>query len=379
MNATPAAPQVTHVIFRLDYGGLENGLVNLVNRMPADRYRHSIVCLAGYGAEFRRRIRRDDVEIVSLDKQPGKDPAAYARMWRILRRLRPTIVHTRNLGTVDMQWVAAAAGVPRRVHGEHGWEASDPCGRNPRSLRIRRACRPVIHRYVPMSQDIARWLETDVGVASERIRQAYSGVDTIRFQSALARGTADHSTRGVRIGTMGRLDPVKNHASLLRALRAILDRRPDLEPLLRLIIVGDGPLRPSLEAQARTLGLAGHVEFMGTRDDTPEIMRTLDVFVLPSLNEGISNTILEAMASSLPVIAARVGGNPELVVDGVTGLLYEADAQEGLERGLLHYLDDPARRRLHGQAGRERVLASFGLDAMVQRYMDIYDELTCAA
>jgi sugar transferase (PEP-CTERM/EpsH1 system associated) len=379
MNATPAAPQVTHVIFRLDYGGLENGLVNLVNRMPADRYRHSIVCLAGYGAEFRRRIRRDEVEIVSLDKQPGKDPAAYARMWRILRRLRPTIVHTRNLGTVDMQWVAAAAGVPRRVHGEHGWEASDPCGRNPRSLRIRRACRPVIHRYVPMSQDIARWLETDVGVASERIRQAYSGVDTIRFQSALARGTADHSTRGVRIGTMGRLDPVKNHASLLRALRAILDRRPDLEPLLRLIIVGDGPLRPSLEAQARTLGLAGHVEFMGTRDDTPEIMRTLDVFVLPSLNEGISNTILEAMASSLPVIAARVGGNPELVVDGVTGLLYEADAQEGLERGLLHYLDDPARRRLHGQAGRERVLASFGLDAMVQRYMDIYDELTCAA
>jgi sugar transferase (PEP-CTERM/EpsH1 system associated) len=323
MNATPAAPQVTHVIFRLDYGGLENGLVNLVNRMPADRYRHSIVCLAGYGAEFRRRIRRDDVEIV--------------------------------------------------------WEASDPCGRNPRSLRIRRACRPVIHRYVPMSQDIARWLETDVGVASERIRQAYSGVDTIRFQSALARGTADHSSRGVRIGTMGRLDPVKNHASLLRALRAILDRRPDLEPLLRLIIVGDGPLRPSLEAQARTLGLAGHVEFMGTRDDTPEIMRTLDVFVLPSLNEGISNTILEAMASSLPVIAARVGGNPELVVDGVTGLLYEADAQEGLERGLLHYLDDPARRRLHGQAGRERVLASFGLDAMVQRYMDIYDELTCAA
>ncbi len=379
MNATPAAPQVTHVIFRLDYGGLENGLVNLVNRMPADRYRHSIVCLAGYGAEFRRRIRRDDVEIVSLDKQPGKDPAAYARMWRILRRLRPTIVHTRNLGTVDMQWVAAAAGVPRRVHGEHGWEASDPCGRNPRSLRIRRACRPVIHRYVPMSQDIARWLETDVGVASERIRQAYSGVDTIRFQPALARGTAEHSTRGIRIGTMGRLDPVKNHASLLRALRAILDRRPDLEPRLRLIIVGDGPLRTSLEAQARTLGLAGHVEFMGTRDDTPEIMRTLDVFVLPSLNEGISNTILEAMASSLPVIAARVGGNPELVVDGVTGLLYEADAQEGLERGLLHYLDDPARRRLHGQAGRERVLASFGLDAMVQRYMDIYDELTCAA
>ena len=376
MNGRAQPPLVAHVIYRLDYGGLENGVVNLLNRIPAVRYRQAIVCLAGIGQEFRRRIRRDDVEVVSLGKRPGKDPAAYGRMWRVLRRLRPTIVHTRNLGTVDMQWVAVAAGVPRRVHGEHGWEASDPRGLDPHSLRIRRACRPAVHRYVPMSRDLAHWLQAAVHVRPSRIRQAYNGVDTERFRPA----TPVESAGGVvRIGTVGRLDPVKNHAALLRAVRTILDQRPDLDAALRLTIVGDGPQRGALESLAGELGLLRHVEFTGTRDDTASILRNLDVFVLPSVNEGISNTILEAMASGLPVLAARVGGNPELVVHGETGLLYEPDAADGLAAGLQRYLDEPGLRRAHGSAGRRRAQENFSLDAMVQRYLDIYDELTCAA
>jgi len=182
-----------------------------------------------------------------------------------------------------------------------------------------------------------------------------------------------------RIGTVGRLDPVKNHAALLRAVRMILDQRPDLDAALRLTIVGDGPQRGALEALAGELGLLRHVEFTGTRDDTASILRNLDLFVLPSVNEGISNTILEAMASGLPVLAARVGGNPELVVHGETGLLYEPDAADGLAAGLQRYLDEPGLRRAHGSAGRRRAQENFSLDAMVQRYLDIYDELTCAA
>jgi glycosyltransferase involved in cell wall biosynthesis len=108
-------------------------------------------------------------------------------------------------------------------------------------------------------------------------------------------------------------------------------------------------------------------------------MRTFDVFVLASMNEGISNTILEAMATGLPVLAARVGGNPELVVPDVTGLLYDPADGEGLTAGLTHYIDEPALRDAHGRAGRERVLANFSLESMIQRYLDIYDELTCAA
>lgn len=379
MAAPSRPPLVAQVLYRLDYGGLENGVVNLVNRMPADRYRQAVVCLAGFGAEFRRRIRRDDVQVVSIEKRPGKDPAAYLRMWRTLRRLRPAIVHTRNLGTVDMQWVAVAAGVRHRVHGEHGWEASDPRGLSPRSLRIRRACRPAVQRYVPMSRDLAEWLQSAVHVPPSRIRQAYSGVDTERFRPPTSAEHASREAGIVRIGTVGRLDPVKNHVSLLRALRSVLDARPGLAATLRLSIVGDGPQRAGLESLARELDLEEVVGFTGTRDDTAELMRGFDVFVLASMNEGISNTILEAMASGLPVLAARVGGNPELVVNGVTGLLYEHGAPEGLVAGLLRYLDEPGLRASHGRAGRERALAEFSLDSMVQRYIDIYDELTCAA
>ena len=106
--ATP--PLVAHIIYRLDFGGLENGLVNLVNRLPANRLRHAVICLAGFNPVFRDRIKRPDVEVLSLDKRPGKDLGAIARLWRQLRRLQPAVVHTRNLGTVDMQWIAAAAG-----------------------------------------------------------------------------------------------------------------------------------------------------------------------------------------------------------------------------------------------------------------------------
>jgi sugar transferase (PEP-CTERM/EpsH1 system associated) len=365
MNARSPAPLIAQVLYRLDYGGLENGVVNLVNRIPAERYRQAVVCLAGFGREFRGRIRRDD--------------GAYLRMWRTLRRLRPAIVHTRNLGTVDMQWVALTAGVPRRVHGEHGWEASDPSGTNPRSLRIRRACRPAVHRYVPMSRDLAEWLKSAIHVPASRIRQAYSGVDTGCFRPATTPERISRAAGIVRLGMVGRLDPVKNHAALLRSLRAILDRRTDLGPVLRLTIVGDGPQRMPLETLTRELGLESVVEFTGTRDDTAELMRTFDVFVLPSMNEGISNTILEAMASGLPVIAARVGGNPELVLPEQTGLLYDPSDGDGLTGGLLRYLQEPALRESHGRAGRERALASFSLDSMIQRYLEIYDELTCAA
>jgi sugar transferase (PEP-CTERM/EpsH1 system associated) len=371
--AADRPPLIAHVIHRLDFGGLENGLVNLVNGLPADRYRHAIVCLAGFNPEFRARIRDPRIGVVSLQKRQGKDIGVYRRMWSALRSLAPTIVHTRNLGTVDLQWVAWAAGVPCRVHGEHGWEAADPKGLDARGLRIRWLCRPVVHRYVPMSRDIGLWLEQHVGVDATQIRQLYSGVDTDRFRppSGLPGRPADCERQMITIGTVGRLDPVKNQVALLEAVAGLL---PGL-PGLRLTIVGDGPLRRFLEEKAAALGLRDVVTFTGARSDTPDLMRGFDLFVLPSINEGISNTILEAMATGLAVVASDTGGNPEVVADGVTGRLYEASKPQALSQALLPYLTDPALRRAHGQAGRDRVVQNFSLDAMVQRYLDLYDEL----
>jgi sugar transferase (PEP-CTERM/EpsH1 system associated) len=370
-----ALPLVAHVVHRFDYGGLENGVANLVNGLPADRYRQAIVGLAGIGA-FRERVRRPEVELVSMDKREGKDPAAYTRLWRWLRARRPAIVHTRNVGTVDCQWVAWAAGVPGRVHGEHGWEASDPFGTESRPLRLRRLCRPVIQRYVPMSRDLGRWLQDTVGVPRERIRQLYSGVDVHRFcpgrgPTATATGAGDQ----IVIGTVGRLDPVKNQAALVGALRRIHDRDPGGAGHLKLIIVGDGPMRAALEDRVQGAGLQEQVSLVGARQDVPELMRRMDVFALPSTNEGISNTVLEAMASGLPVVATRVGGNPELVVDGVTGALVAPGDEAALAEALARYAGDAQLRRTHGAAGRARAVEEFSIEAMMKRYCDLYDEV----
>ena len=148
-----------------------------------------------------------------------------------------------------------------------------------------------------------------------------------------------------------------------------------MRPRLRLIVVGEGPARAALEDAARRLLPAGHAWFAGARNDVADLLRAMDLFVLPSLNEGISNTILEAMASAVPVVAARVGGNPELVADGETGSLYDAVSADALAECLAAYADDGSRRRAHGLAARRRICDGFSLEAMIGRYERFYDEL----
>jgi sugar transferase (PEP-CTERM/EpsH1 system associated) len=373
---------VAHIVHRLDYGGLENGLLNIVNHTPPDRFRHAIICLSGFNPEFRGRIRRDDVEVISIGKRPGKDPAAFARVWRELRRLRPAVVHTRNIGTMDMQWMAFAAGVRCRVHGEHGWEASDLQGLDPRKMRVRRACRPVIQHYVAVSQDIARWLEREWRVPRAMVRQIYNGVDSARFSPAgPTPGDLPWPAAGddasIAIGTVGRLDRIKNQESLVVAVAGILARRPELRSRLRLVVVGDGPMRDELHAAVGRLGVTDIAWLPGARSDVPDLMRAMDVFVLPSLNEGISNTILEAMASGLPVVATRTGGNPELVKEGQTGRLYAGP--EALEEALLSYIGDPQLRATHGRSARDLAVREFSLERMIDRYLDLYDSMLLPA
>ena len=143
-------PLVVHIIHRLDVGGMENGLINLINHMPAERYRHAIVCMTDY-TDFSRNIRREGVTLHALHKRPGKDLGVHARLWRVLRHLRPDIVHTRNLATVETQVTAALARAHHRVHGEHGWDVSDPDGSNVKNRRLRRLVRPLVGEYIALS------------------------------------------------------------------------------------------------------------------------------------------------------------------------------------------------------------------------------------
>lgn len=369
-------PLIVHVVHRLGVGGLENGLVNLINHMPAGRYRHAIVCLTEY-TRFRERIRRDDIECFALGKRPGQDPGMHRRLWKLLRRLQPAIVHTRNVGTLECAPTAWAAGVRVRIHGEHGRDMLDLRGDNRRYVWLRRVYRPFVTHYVTVSQDLARWLEQTVGVPGRRISQIYNGVEFARFRPADGRaglprpGFAPEDA--VVIGTVGRLQGEKDPLNLARAFIRLVDALPEGRERLRLVFVGDGPLCAQTEALLRDAGCEQSVWFAGERDDVPELLRGLDVFVLPSLAEGISNTVLEAMASGLPVVATRVGGNPELVEEGRTGLLVPPADPAALAEAIRCYVERPERRRADGTAARTRIETEFSMARMVQRYLGVYD------
>ena len=367
------ALHIVHVVYRLDVGGLENGLVNLINNLP-ERFSHSIVCLTE-ATSFSERIVRD-VDIHELNKKEGKDFGVYGRLWRLLRRLDPDIVHTRNLGTLDCVPVAALAGVPCRIHGEHGWDVIDIDGSNVKYRWLRRLCRPWITRHVTVSRHLADWLGGTLG-KDERVVQLYNGVDTARFRVGNGRESFPNELRDERlfvVGTVGRLEAVKDPMTLVRAFVRLVEIKPELRRKLRLVILGHGSLKHELDTLLTAQRLRDLAWIPGNRDDIPELLRGFDLFVLPSLNEGISNTVLEAMAAGLAVIATDVGGNPELVIDGETGSLIPRSEASTLADVIDAYAADPARVRREGQAGRVRVEKHFSLDAMTTAYAKLYDD-----
>jgi sugar transferase (PEP-CTERM/EpsH1 system associated) len=376
-------PLIAHVLHRFDTGGLENGVVNLVNRLPADRFRHAIVALTEVTA-FSRRIERDDVELVSLRKPPGQGIWVFPRMLDVLRRLRPAVVHTRNLAALEMSVPAAWAGVPVRVHGEHGWDEADPAGANRKFRLIRSVYRPFVHHYVALSRQLERYVVDRVGVAAERVDRIYNGVDLHRFQPASgARAPIEGSPFAAAdlwvVGTVGRLQAVKNQTLLAQAFARALQLAPHARERLRLAIVGDGPERPAVEAAVRAGGIGDVTWFAGARSDVPAVLRGLDAFALPSIAEGISNTILEAMASGLPIVATDVGGNAELLADRRTGRLVPSEDVDAMAAAQLDDFAQPEAARARGRAARADAEARFGLDRMDDAYGDLYERLLRAA
>lgn len=351
--------------------------MNLINATNDRHYRHAIICLS-QATSFRERIRSRDVEIVEIHKRVGKDLPVYVKVWRALRKMAPEIVHCRNIPTIDMMAPALLAGVGRRVYSEHGLDIKELDGRNRRYNRLRWLSRSVVHRYVAVSQDLAGWLHREIGIAHRRITVIPNGVDTDLFRPEIASPTPFPDrfapAGSFVIGTVGRLESVKDQIGLAEAFVQILRQRPDLREKLRLVVVGDGTLRPLIEQILERAGDRSLAWLPGFVDDTPALYRHFHVFVLPSRREGLSNTLLEAMASGLPVIATRVGGNPEVVAPHA-GLLVPPEDPKELALAILQLCDRPELARSLGRHARLHVERHFSLDAMVQGYRRLYDSL----
>lgn len=353
--------------------------MNLIDRIPAERYRHAIICLTDYSA-FGNRLQRRDVPVFALNKPPGNSPIIHFKLWRLLKQLRPDIVHTRNLAALEGTVPAFLAGVPVRIHGEHGRDVGDLDGDHRGYQRLRRVFKPFVNHYVALSKDLESYLQRQIHVPASRVTQFYNGVDTELFRPAhdgrealpLA-GFA--SPDAFVVGTVGRMQPVKDQLTLARAFIEALRIMPEAARRLRLVIVGDGPLREEVATLLDQAGVAKLAWLAGSRDDVPTLMRGLDLFVLPSLGEGVSNTILEAMASGLPVVATAVGGNCELVKEGETGQLVPRSDPQSMARAILHYFKNADKSRRQGRRAREIAERCFSISNMVDGYVGLYDRM----
>jgi len=363
---------ICHVIYALKTGGLENGLVNLINNLPAEKFQHSIVCLTDFD-DFAERINRNDVEIVSLHKNPGHDFGLYLNLYRVLKRLKPNIVHTRNMTAIEMQIPAFFAKVKVRIHGEHGWDISDPQGRNKKYQWIRKVCGLVIHRFIPLSKELERYLQQVIKIPEDKITRICNGVDAESFIPRNSKKASllpsKVSKDSVVIGYVGRMELIKNPENLVRAFIQLVKNNKNNAFL---VMIGGGSQLNTMKQILIEEKLTEYSWLSGDCSNVAELMREFDVFCLPSKAEGISNTLLEAMATGLPVVATKVGGNADIAEENRTALLVESDDVANLAKALETYVSDKGLRELHGNAGRQLIEQSLSLKKMVKNYETMY-------
>ena len=360
--------RVMHLVYSLGMGGMELGIVKIVN--GADRTRvESSVCSCHAMTLARARVA-DHVKLFEMDRPDGNDLSLIRQLVRLFRAERPDIVHTHAWGTLCEGVMAARwAGVPFVVHGEHGTMEA-----RPRNLWVQRRVWRRVDRVLAVSSRLAERMAAAVRFPMDRITVIRNGVDLARFghqDRRQARARLGISADATIVGTVGRLVPVKHQHNLLAAMA----RLKAIGLHAQTVLAGDGPLRDDLERTAHELGLDGEVRFLGETGDVATVLAAFDVFVLPSRSEGMSNTILEAMACGLPVVATRVGGNDELVDDGVTGKLVPAESAEALADALGGLIRNPDSRHAMGAAGRAKVEREFSLEAMIRGYERLYEDV----
>lgn len=370
---------VAHLVDSLAGANAESGLLNLIRHLPAERYRHAIVCLRDLG-EDESVLREQGVEILKLQRQHG-GLARQLGLYRLLRGLRPDLVHTRNRAGLAAQLPAALAGVRLRVHAEYGREPGRHGRADLRERVLRRLLRPLIDHFIVASGELQRWLIDATGADPARVTQIPNGVDSVQFHPRLgpaaAVGPAGFMHDGAFvIGSIGRMDDRGGLPQLVDAFLRLIASPHPAHQRLRLMLVGDGPARAECQAMLNRAGAAPRAWLPGTRSDTAQLLRAMDLFVLPSPALDRSNAILEAMASGLPVVATTAGSNTELVHAGLTGILVPPMSVDLLAAAISDYCRIPEMAARHGARARSQVIARHSMPAMAREHLAVYDRLT---
>jgi sugar transferase (PEP-CTERM/EpsH1 system associated) len=368
--------RVLHVLPRLGLGGTEHGVLKVLAGLGDEQFDHRICAVRGVDTSFV-----DGMNVTVQTYSAGGAKAGFQfplfRLMRIMKEFRPHIVHTRNFGALEAICAARLRRVPVAIHSEHGYELEILRGLPIRRRILCRALFPMADAVFAVTRELCLYHSRQSWLPAGAFRVIHNGVSTERFAPRHMDAGEIRNQLGIPaerfvIGSVGRLVPIKDHLTLLRAVEVVLRRRKDVHVLL----VGDGPERAKLqEYVAASRELTGHVTFFGASGRIPELMNAMHVFVLPSICEGMSNTVLEAMATGLPLVVSRTGGNPELVVEGSTGFLFPPGDVQALAQHLVMLAESPDLRRSFGEAARLCAVKKFSLERMIRSYRDLYFEL----
>jgi glycosyltransferase involved in cell wall biosynthesis len=367
-----SAVKVLYLITELNVGGAERVVQRLATQLSKHRYDVLVACLYDPGA-VADEITAAGVPVVNLGMRGKRDLRVVWRLFRLLRDERIQILHSHlfhaNLLAVPIGRVSKTPVIIVTRHNSDIYGA--------RRELVNRSLRGLCDAIVVVSGKVREVELQRAATDPSKIIVIPNGVHVEAFSEAnlakldtLRQAWRIQSNAPV-IGTVASFQEYKGHAVLIDATVQILEQFPHTKVLL----VGDGPLRSQMENKVNALALSDTIIFTGVRQDVRDILPLLDLFVLPSLSEGLPVSILEAMAASRPVVATYVGGVPEAVVDRVTGLLVPPGDPTALVQAIVHLLDDPDLRQQMGQAGRERVLQHFTVERMVERTQDLYEEL----
>jgi sugar transferase (PEP-CTERM/EpsH1 system associated) len=362
--------RIMHAVRTLATGGMETVVRRLVSGLDPDRFQQSVLTLVAADAP-------QPAHTLCLEQAPDQAAFLIPRLMRVFRLERPDIVHSRNWATIEAPVAARLAGISGIVHSEHGRDLNTMGPQPWRRRFLRRISYSCADRLFCVSRELKDHYSCQLAMKPSSFRVIENGVDVEQFRPnsqarSYVRSKLAASPDSVVIGSVGRLDPVKDHITLLRAADAALSCGVDL----RLVIVGDGPQRPILEQELSDRpALACRTVLPGELTNVCDWLNGFDIFVLPSLSEGLSNTLLEAMASGVAPIATAVGGNCEVIEDGRSGVLVSPGRVNEIRDGLIRLLRDKERRAEIGKNARQRVISNFSLERMLKRYEEMYCDL----
>jgi len=355
--------RILQVIYCFGIGGSESVARDIALNMT-EGCTHSVAALE-YDGPLRSTLEERNVRTFVINRQPAERLSPMFRLWKAMRQFNPDVVHTHHLYELFYAWPGALLSGARIVHTEHEYfslMSSNACFR---LRQLSRFCSAV----TGVNEETSAFLRDKAGIPAHKVHTVVNGIDLACFQQAgLDREALGLSEDDLVAGVVARLHPVKDHAMLLNAFRLVVDQ----EPRAKLLIIGDGAERGKLEQQAVQLGLGGHVRFLGARSDVPDILQSLDVFVLSSKEEGLPLCILEAMAAGLPVAATNVGGIPTVVRPNENGMLVDPCDSQAMANALLSLFNDKKQRVRLGMNGRRLVEQRYDLKQSIAAYASLY-------